>query len=147
MNRGDISVYAKLAYMHEKGLGTPIDYRKAFDLYHIAVDNGYTSGHTKLGYMYEKGLNGKKDLTYAFLHYKNGISHNAEEAYRLLADMYDNEPGAPGDKNTYLKLAKMYEDGELFSQDYKKSLKFYTKANAPSETIARITKNISESIK
>jgi TPR repeat protein len=67
----------------------------------------------------------------------------------MLANMYEQQPDAPKNVETYMVLGEQYEKGENIKQDYRKAFDFYKKAKLlghepANESIARIIKILPE---
>ena len=86
------------------------DYKKAFELYTLAANQGKADAQYNLGVMYEKGQGVTQD-------YKKAV-----ELYTLASNQ--------GYSDAQLKLGVMYANGQGVKQDYKKAKKLFRKVCA-----------------
>lgn len=66
VKQGNPQAQTALGNLHYLGLGGPIDYDKAADLYHEAAGNGYGAAQLNLGHLYKQGLGVGKNVERAF---------------------------------------------------------------------------------
>ena len=138
----DKSAYFYLGNMYENGLGIQQDLVKAVD-YYLTSDETDARSYTKLGNMLENGRGVPKDLRNALRQYTSARKKGDKTVYTMLANMYEQQPDAPENVETYMVLGEQYEKGENIKKDYKKAFNFYKKAKLlghepANESITRI---------
>lgn len=69
--------------MYIKGLGTEINYNKAFEILNEGKDKNDTSCLNALGYMYINGLGVEKDVNLGLKYINKASNRNAEAMYNL----------------------------------------------------------------
>ncbi len=80
-----------LGYVHEMGLGTPVDYNKAYDFYLHGASENDAKAINNLGSMFERGAAPMQDLKYALEYYKEAAELGNEDAkanFNRLSDKY-----------------------------------------------------------
>ena len=97
----------RFGYYHEKGIGTEIDYKKAFDYYELSAKHGDYKAKYNLAVL----LQGK------------GCIKDPSRAFTLAKESSENYYG-----KAFLLLAYFYEHGVGCEQDYQKALECYLKA-------------------
>lgn len=98
----------RLGYYYEKGIGTGIDYSKAYEYYLLAAKHGDNKAKYNLAILLNLG---------------QGCQKNKEEAFRLAKESASNYYG-----KALLLLAYFYEHGIGTEQSYKNALDCYLKA-------------------
>ena len=120
------------------------DYKKAFDLYLEAAEQGYAPAQCNLGYMYQLGEGVFKDKAKAVEWYTKSAEQGNAGAQFNLGLMYEYGEGVSQDKvkavELYTKSAEqgnvaaqcnlgyMYSNGLGVSQDKVKAVELYTKS-------------------
>lgn len=66
VSNGNPQAQNALANLHYLGLGHPVHYRRAAELYHAAARQGYAAAQLNLGHLYKQGLGVNKDAERAF---------------------------------------------------------------------------------
>jgi TPR repeat protein len=106
--RGDVDSQYDLGNMHEKGIGTRVNYQKARDWYEKAAAAGHAGASFNLGLMYHEG---------------SGIGQDNKTAYAWFRDAADK-----GSTPAQYYLGKLYASGSGVRQDYAAALEWYSKA-------------------
>lgn len=84
-------LYFMLGYVHEMGLGTPVDYDKAYEFYLSGASDNDSRAINNLGSMYERGAAPIQDLEYALKYYKEAAELGNEDAkanFDRISDKY-----------------------------------------------------------
>ncbi len=95
----------RVAYLYDRGLGTPVDKQESFLWLKKSVDLGYDPAMFELGRAYELGIS---------------ISQNLNEAKKL----YEQAAGY-GQRDALAALGHMYEDGRGVKADNQKAFAYY----------------------
>lgn len=80
-----------LGYVHEMGLGTPVDYEKAYDFYLSGAVENDSRAINNLGSMFERGAAPMQDLKRALEYYKEAAELGNEDAkanFNRISDKY-----------------------------------------------------------
>lgn len=101
-NDGNLDAVYNLGYLHQMGLGCPINYERAIEYYFYAAQKGHTKAQCNLGLIYENGLSGITDYKIAFNLYKSAAKKGSALAQFNLAMMYDRAAPSPENKNKIL---------------------------------------------
>jgi TPR repeat protein len=138
---------ANLGYAYEFGVGTAVDYAKAFDLYNKVLKKGDCTVCLNLGTMYDNGYGVNTDYQKAIELYNRSIDSNVNkgQAYANLAYMYyegqgvDKDPqkaldlfkksvaeGGSGD--AFYGMARVYDDSHGAAYDAAQAAYWYEKA-------------------
>jgi TPR repeat protein len=107
-SRGDVDSQYDLGNMHEKGIGTRINYQQAREWYEQAAAAGHASASFNLGLMYHEGT---------------GIGKSNKKAYKWFRDA-----AGKGSTPAQYYLGKLYASGSGVRKDYATALEWYTKA-------------------
>ncbi|PKY19086.1 HCP-like protein [Rhizophagus irregularis] len=137
-----------LAYCLRYGLGTPVNHKRAYELYYHLAELGDPQGMKLLGNCKMSGIGTEKDeigalewfrrssesdiywggkMQYA-LHLLKGINTapNHVEAFNLVNTVCENFPSCPGPNK--LLLGRFYHSGTGCQVDLEKALYWYEKA-------------------
>lgn len=98
----------RLAYLYDRGIGTPVNKDESLKWLKRSADLGYVPALYELGFMYDKGLGVQSDLV------------KAKKMYELAA--------AGGQLEALLALAGMYQEGRGAKLDRQEALSFYLAA-------------------
>ena len=114
----DITQEAKgqfaLGVMYYLGKGIQQDYKKAFECFQKASNQGYAEAQYYLGLIYQYGQEGEQDYKKAFELFQKASNQGHEEAQ--------------------CSLGTMYYSGKGIEQDYKKALECFQQASSQGET-------------
>jgi len=80
------------------GVGTKINYKKAFYYFQKAAENGNKFAQYNLGNCYKNGEGVEKDANKAFLLYQKSAEQGYKEALFQLGDFYDKGIGIEKDE-------------------------------------------------
>lgn len=92
---GDGAALYGMAWMYHHGLGVPLDYAKARELYFEAAGAGDAVAMTQLGFLSEHGLGAPRDLAAAYCWYAVAAAYGYEGAARRLAALEARGQPAP----------------------------------------------------
>ncbi|WP_458460002.1 tetratricopeptide repeat protein [Pseudobutyrivibrio sp.] len=111
---GDVDGSYYLGYAYENGIGTAVDYKKAFDYYSRAAK----STSTDLADQYAKN---KANVAIGLLYIKgNGVEEDSEQAISF----FEAASAAGYAKGSYY-LGQIYENGVGVDRDYEKAMEYY----------------------
>ncbi|SFI18000.1 hypothetical protein SAMN04487830_1282 [Pseudobutyrivibrio sp. OR37] len=114
---GDVDGAYYLGYSYENGIGTNVDYKKAYDYYSRAAK----TNSTDLADQYAKN---KANVALGLLYIKgNGVEANTEQAIEYFTAASDNGYA----KGSYY-LGQIYENGVGLDRDYEKAMEYYLMA-------------------
>ena len=146
---GNIQAITQVGLMYYNGIGTTVDYEKAF----FWFNTGFTVFHRNAPllytlaemYFYGRGVEQNYSEALHFYHMAYGNGRNINAAFRL-AEMYEYGYGVEIDNQRALnyytdsaehgnivamnKLGSIYETGELVEQDYSEAKFWYSLAAA-----------------
>ena len=113
-------IYAQnnLGFMYAQGLGVPVNYQKAFELFMKSAEKGNAMAQSNVGSMYENGEGVKQDYKKAIIWYEKAAKQ--------------------GNSDALIHLAMLYEDGKGVKKDIEKAISLYTQAAAQNDAIAMI---------
>jgi TPR repeat protein len=138
-----------LGFVYEFGLGVPVDYAKALDLYQREANQSDTPtaqayGEAGLGRLYESGHGVAQDYAAALRYDQFAATHEALDAVAGLGHLYETGHGVPQNYATALHLyqigaeqhnplgelglGRLYENGTGVKQDYATALQWYQEA-------------------
>jgi uncharacterized protein len=141
-DRGDPASQYIIAYMLEKGLGTPADPALALAYFQRAADQGNANGQFALGYKYERGLGVKTNPSLALIYYLKAAEQGHAEAQNALGNIY--ELGRGVDANPQLALSYYRKAAALGSASAKLNLKRLTPSAPVTATPATPGASIAE---
>lgn len=111
---GDVDGAYYLGYAYENGIGTPVDYKKAYDYYSRASKNNSTD----LADQYSKN---KANVAIGLLYIKgNGVEQDSAQAI----EYFEAASEAGYAKGSYY-LGQIYENGVGVDKDYEKAMEYY----------------------
>jgi TPR repeat protein len=93
--QGDGAALYDMAWMYHHGLGVPVDYAKARDLYFESAAAGEALAMNQMGFLYERGLGVRQDLVTAYCWYAFATANGYENAARRLAELEAEGQPAP----------------------------------------------------
>lgn len=135
-------------------INTDNDIEKALNLIEKSAKKGHGYSHFTLANIYQNGLYGKKkDIDKSYQHYQIAINKNIPNAkFKLLLLIIDNPSlinnnqynlineleyaHKNGIKDASFYLAKIYDQGAIVKQDYKKALYWYIQSASYGNNIA-----------
>lgn len=94
---GNAKAQYHLAIMYEHGWGTPVDKKKALDLYTKAAEQSLVPAETRLGEVYLRGTLVLQDLGKAREWFQKAAKAQNSEAQQQFADIYERGLGVPAD--------------------------------------------------
>jgi TPR repeat protein len=83
--QGDGVALYDMAWMYHHGLGVPVDYAKARDLYFESAGAGQALAMNQMGFLYEHGLGVRQNLATAYCWYAFATANGYENAARGLS--------------------------------------------------------------
>jgi TPR repeat protein len=92
---GDGAALYGMAWMYHHGLGVPVDYAKARELYFEAAGAGQAVAMNQMGFLYEHGLGAPRNLAAAYCWYAFANAYGYEGAARRLAALEARGQPAP----------------------------------------------------
>lgn len=151
--QGHLGAQCAIGHLYEKGLGRPVDLKKAFEWYLKAAETGYSPAQTILGEWYWNGSGGvpEKDQSKSFEWYLKAAEGGNPVAQRQVGEFYCSGWGGvlkdelqafvwfmkaavQGNATAQLLVAEMYCSGcEGVSRDYKEAKEWYLKAGEGGE--------------
>jgi len=126
------------------------NYKRAFELFREAAENGDSSSQHNLGYFYDEGLYVAKDSNKALFWYKRAHSQGDGSAASNIALIYKAQKEYTKalwwfhravklqDHDSYFEIAQLYEQGLGVNQSIPKAVAFYRKA-AGAENVVQDT--------
>ena len=146
-------VWYRIGKMHCYGLGTELDYEKAFEWFLKSAQEGNKFAQYSLANLYYYGNGVEKDLSQAFLWYRKSSEQGQPYAPYAVAQMYDKgeyvsqseetaqryykvalsgflelESKGQADDNLYYKLGAMYKKGLGTEIDIPKAIEYFEKS-------------------
>jgi TPR repeat protein len=94
---GHVEGMCRLAELHRKGEGVPVDERAAVAWYRKAAERGHAGAMFNLGVMCCKGAGVRKDAVAAVSWYRKAAGFGKAEAMYNLGVMHDTGAGVPRD--------------------------------------------------
>lgn len=145
-NAGVVEAMYTLGIMYEQGLGTEKNDDLAFSYYLRAADGGYNDAQYRLGTIYLEGLLGKEtNIQLAIEMFKLAANeHNVDALFNLgylyaephyaiqdgkKAVHYYKRAALLGDRDAKIRLAELYESGNIVAFDEKEAQKWRNAAN------------------
>ncbi|MEF2920690.1 MAG: MobP3 family relaxase, partial [Acutalibacteraceae bacterium] len=108
----------KIAMIYEKGLGTNVDYRLAFQHYMISADMGFADAYYKMGQLLETEKFHTKDIN----------KEDAYSCYKSAFDLYIKAEKEMPNKTTELTIGTMYTKGQGVETNEDKAIEWLTKS-------------------
>ena len=93
--QGDGAALYDMAWMYHHGLGVPVDYAKARDLYFEAASAGEALAMNQMGFLYEHGLGAPRNLVTAYCWYAFAAANGYQNAARRLSELEAEGQTAP----------------------------------------------------
>ena len=136
--------------------GSPVklekDLYQAIILFKASVNGGFPPAFRELGKLYLKGIGVKRDLSKAVKLFRGAAGKGDAEGMFILADYYlcnndkDYEKilglllssAKKGNIQAIECLADLYESGRGVKKNFKRALRFYTKAASEGRTISEL---------
>ena len=142
VDQGSIIALCSLGHCYHHGYGTNIDYKKAKELYELAISkyDGFSTAYNNLGVLYKSGLGVKRDKAKGKELYEKATSLGSDTAMSNLGHMYEEDKDytkaielyeksiKENNKNAMIKMAKLYQNGLGVSIDLNKAKDLYEKA-------------------
>jgi TPR repeat protein len=132
-----------------KGIGVKKDYKKAIELYQMAVDKGHSCAMYNLGYMYYHGKGVQQNYSKAIELYQMAVDKGLSDAMNYLGLIYYNGQGVQqnydkaiqyfqmaidkGHSGAMNNLGIMYYNGQDVQQNYDKAIELLQMAINKSE--------------
>ncbi len=116
----------KIAMIHEKGLGTNVDYRLAFQHYMISADMGFADAYYKMGQLLETEKFCTKDIS----------KYEAYRCYESAFNLYIKAEKEMPNKTTELTIGTMYTKGQGVETNEDKAIEWLTKSAKNGNDIA-----------
>ncbi|GBC01816.1 hypothetical protein RclHR1_04340013 [Rhizophagus clarus] len=108
IQQNDINGYYEIGHYYY----CKINYEKAFEFFHLAIDNGLNTAFYFLAYCYKFGYGLDNDPVEAFKLYKTSSENGFIPSQYELAKCYKNGIGTQEDKNEALKWYKSYRNND-----------------------------------
>jgi len=115
INSSDIFQFAKrgnpiaqydLAWRYKKGIGVPIDLRKAFNLFHSSATKNYAPAQYQLGLAFRYGLGVRANQELARYWFRKASKNRYAEAINIFKKFYSKR-----------KLIKQYPSGNFIAMN------------------------------
>lgn len=103
-NQGNEEAKLFLAQMYENGIGTDVDLKRAFDLYHSSAMGGFKPALIALGACYLYGIGVKKDVKEADKRLRLGMTTENPRIMKALGDLFA-EKGSQTQADIWYKKA------------------------------------------
>ena len=114
---GDVDGSYYLGYAYENGIGTAVDYKKAFDYYSRAAKSNSTD-------LSDQNAINKANVAIGLLYIKgNGVDQDSTQAMEFFETASNNGYA----KGSYY-LGQIYENGVGVDKDYEKAMEYYLMA-------------------
>ena len=143
-NRHILKALTSLGNIFYFGKGGTKDYKKAFDFYKKAAEQGYAKAQHKLGICYYHGFGVSKDIqkgiecckkaansNYVYaIHFVGYLYYHGEvvpQSYETALD-YFSKSAEKGNSNSQYYLGECYFNGHGITQDIKLAIEWYTKS-------------------
>jgi len=137
-NKGNCYSQESLGFCYEKGKGVKKNYKKAFYWYEKAAQQNLSLANYHIATLYERGLGVKKDYDAAIENYEKTIKKSdiprelalccekkaietKSENYITKTLYYLNKKAEQGDEFSQSYLGKIYFEGKIVKQNYKKA--------------------------
>jgi len=138
MEKDDPIAISDLGSYYRDGLhGFPRDYTKALELYHRAVELGYSKAYNGIGYAYQYGQGVEVDIKKASHYFelaamrgdvtaRHNLGVNEENAGNIERTLRHYMIAVRGGySNSLKKIKELYSNGHATKDDYTKALRLY----------------------
>jgi len=139
-DQGHLDAQTNLGYVHEKGLGTEVDFMSAAEWYKRAAARGYGKAQNNLGTLYYTGRGVDKSVEKAVEWYRKAAAQGNASALNNLGLCYEDGLGAPKDEAEAARLYKRagdlgnvqalnnYAYMSMVAEDYAEARTYFRKA-------------------